>query len=382
VFQHVRQRLAEVAAGIETGALLDAGDLAPQIRNAVRRARVGGGGEQPDNAEFADQVSRRVESLDADIVEIDAPVHLRMDIGLGDDQRARFLQERHDLRRDLKQVLAAAQHAQVGRAHDAERRFQIGLQAMAGQNIIADAEEGEIVGQQPLQELNRLGDLIDRQRRRIGLQFGDDGIDALEHRPPVGHRQPHLAEHAAERVRQFTARGFVTDRLEMDVNEALARAARGIGGAQRDERAAVAPHAEDRVRHQLHIEPPLADFAHHRIDQKRHVVIGDFDHGDDVALARRFQRDGLAANLRHARLPLLEEIERALGQVGEIGGRVAQHVLGHRAAVKLRDEISRNVGPAFRQFGGGQRDRSSMAVRIFTFRTRASRATHHLVTRP
>ena len=84
------------------------------------------------------------------------------------------LQERHDLRREFEQLVAALEHAQFARAHDAERAVEIRLQRLAVDIVIAHAEEGEIVGQQPLQELDRLGDFIDRQRRRIGLEFGDD----------------------------------------------------------------------------------------------------------------------------------------------------------------------------------------------------------------
>jgi len=43
---------------------------------------IGGGGEQPDDAEFADQIAGGVEMLDTDIVEIDTPVHAGVDIGL------------------------------------------------------------------------------------------------------------------------------------------------------------------------------------------------------------------------------------------------------------------------------------------------------------
>ena len=105
--------------------------------------------------------------------------------------------------------------------------------------------------------------------------------------------------------------------------------------------------------HQLHIEPALGDFAHHRIDQERHVIIDDLDHRDRLALARFFQRDGRAADFRGARLPLLEKIERPLGQLGEIGGGVAQHVLGHRAGVELRDECCRDVVAAGGERGAG-----------------------------
>ena len=206
------------------------------------------------------------------------------------------------------------------RAHDAERAVEIGLQRVAVEGVVAHAEEGEIVGQQPLQELDRLGDLVDRQRRRIGLEIGDDAVDALEHGAPVLHRQPHFAEHARERAHDLGARGLVLDRLDMDMDEAFARAAGGVGGAERDELCAVAPHAEDRMRHQLHVEPALGELAHHRIDQERHVVVDDLDHRDRLALARLFQRHGLAADFRRARLPVFEKIERPLGQLGEIGG--------------------------------------------------------------
>ncbi len=42
--------------------------------------------------------------------------------------------------------------------------------------------------------------------------------------------------------------------------------------------AAVALNAEHRMRHQLHVEPALGEFAHHRVDQERHVVVDDLDH--------------------------------------------------------------------------------------------------------
>ena len=234
MLQHVGQRLAGMTVGIEAGALLDARDLAAEIRNAVRGARIGGGGEQPDDALFADQIAGFVETLDADIVEIHAPMHARMNVGLGDDQKARLLEERHDLRRVFEQLVAALEHAQFGRAHDAKRAVGIGLQRIAVEGVIAHAKEGEIVGQQPLQKLNRFGDFIDGQRRRIGFQIGYQAVDALQHGAPILHGQPHFAEYDRERAHDIGARGLVRDRLEMDMDEALARAAGGVGSAERD----------------------------------------------------------------------------------------------------------------------------------------------------
>ena len=117
--------------------------------------------------------------------------------------------------------------------------------------------------------------------------------------------------------------------------------------------AALAAHAEHRMRHQLYDEPPLADLGHHRVDQKRHVVIDNLDHRDRPALARSLQRHRCAANLRRARLAFREKIERALDQIGEIGGRVAQHVLRHRVGVELRGKIRRNVVAARGERGAG-----------------------------
>ena len=131
MLEHVRQRLAGMAARIEAGARLDGRDLAAQIRNAVRGARIGGRGEKSDDPMLADQIAGRVEALDADIVEIDAPVHARMNIRLGDDQRPRLLEERHDLRRDLEKLIAALEHTQFARAHDAERAFKLRFQRLA-----------------------------------------------------------------------------------------------------------------------------------------------------------------------------------------------------------------------------------------------------------
>ena len=130
MLQHVRQRLAGMAVGVESGARLDRRDLAAQIRDAVCRARIGGGGEQPDDAMLADEVAGRVEALDPDVIEINAPVHAGMNIGLGNDQQPRLLEKRHDLRRDLQEFVAALEHAQLARAHDAERAFKIRLEQL------------------------------------------------------------------------------------------------------------------------------------------------------------------------------------------------------------------------------------------------------------
>ena len=356
LLQHVGQSLAGMTVGIETGARFDAGYLAAQIGNAVGGARIGRRREQTDDAEFADQLARRIEPLDTDIVEIDAAMHARMNIRLGDDQRARLLQKRHDFRRYFEQFAATSQHAEVARPHDAKRGVEIGLDLLALDIVVAQAEESEIVGQQPLQELDRLGDLVDRQRRRIVLQIGDDGIDAIEHRPPVLHREPHFAEYVVERSDQIAARRFI-GRIEMNGDETLAGAG-GFGRSHRGQLAAIALHAEHRMRHQPDIEPMFGDFAHHRVDEERHIVVDELDDRHGLALAGVAQRHGLAANLGCARLPLAQKIVSPLGQHRDVVGAVAHHIFRHGAGKDMSDEGRRDVAAPADQNGGGIVDQS------------------------
>src|SRR5262245_33115182 len=113
---------------VNTGTRLDRRNLAAQIRNGPRGPSIGSRRKQPDDPVLADQIARRVEALHADVVEIDPPMHAGMDVRLGDDERTRFLQERHDLRRDLQQFIAALEHAQLSRTHDAKGTLKLRLE--------------------------------------------------------------------------------------------------------------------------------------------------------------------------------------------------------------------------------------------------------------
>ena len=129
------------------GALLDRCDLAAQIRDAVRCARIGGGGEQSNDAVFTNEIAGRIEALHADIIEVNAPVHAGMNIGLCNDQQTRLLQKGHDLRRNFQERTAASEHAQLARAHDAERALEIRFERLSINTVVTHAQEGEIVGQ-------------------------------------------------------------------------------------------------------------------------------------------------------------------------------------------------------------------------------------------
>ena len=168
-------------------------------------------------------------------------------------------------------------------------------------------------------------------------------LSAVAHGAPVLHREAHFAEHAIERGDEIGAGRGVADRIDMNMDEALARGGNRVGCADGSQLAAIAPHAEHRMRDQPHIEPAFGEFAHHRVDQERHVVVDDLDHRDRLALARGGERHDLAADLRCARRTLAQKIVGPPGKRGEIVGAIAQHVLGNGAGVKLRDECGWDV---------------------------------------
>src|SRR5262249_34513246 len=105
-----------MTAGIKTSTRFNCRDLTTQIRDAVRRGGIGGRSKKTNDRVFADEIARPIEALHADIVEIDAPVHASMNVGLGDDEKMRLLQKRHDLRCDLQKFITAFEHAQLARA--------------------------------------------------------------------------------------------------------------------------------------------------------------------------------------------------------------------------------------------------------------------------
>ncbi len=271
-----------MTGGIEAGPLFHRGDFPPQIRNAVRAARIGRRGEQPDDAVFADEIARRVETFDPDVVEVDAPVHTRVHVGLGYDQQPRLLHKSHDLWRGFEQLVAASEHAEFTRTHDTERAFEIRIQRLAVNLVVAHTQEREIVGEQPLEKLDGFGNFINGQRRRSGLEFGDYRSDAITHRAPILHREAYLAEHDFQRMHKIGA-GAIRNGRQMNMNEALAHVG-SVRCIDAGELAARAANAEHRVRDETDIESALGDLAHYRIDQKRHVVVDDLYYRDRVAI--------------------------------------------------------------------------------------------------
>ena len=175
-------------------------------------------------------------------------------IGLDDDQQGRLAHEVANFRRHHHHFAAAAQDLHVGIAQDAEafagrdvvRRIAVGREA-----IFAHAEEGEIVRAEPLQELVGFGDLVDRQRRRIGREGLDRFLDAVTHGAPVGDAGADVVQRPGEAVDQLLAIGIGVQAVDVEMNQAFARALCSLGqcfAVEAQQLALViALHGDDRV---------------------------------------------------------------------------------------------------------------------------------------
>ena len=348
--QHVDQRLAGMALRVEAGAADDVIDLAPQIGNGAGRAGVGGRGEQTAKSVLADQLAGGVEALDADIVELHAAVHTRAHRRLGDDQHPGLLQKFADFRSEGDELIAATQQPHLGRAQQSEPGFKDRLQRAGGVGVVARAQEGEIVAGQPFEKQDGLGNVLDRQRRRILPQVGDGRARPRQHRRPVLHADADLGENLFEAAEDLPPHRRVLQAVDVDADEAFAPDEPAFFKAGQPPRR-VALDRKHRMHQKSNVEAALVELPEHRIDEKRHVVIEDAEHPD--AGRGRCRRE---PQLGRALCALRQKAPRVCGEAGELLGAVALEVLGNRQREKLCEKIRRDRRLPRRQRRGGRAD--------------------------
>ena len=283
--EDVQQRLAVMAGGRQARPDDDVAHLAAQQRDVARRAVVGDRGEQPDEQPLADHLAVLVEPLHPDRVELHRAVHGRAPVRLVHHQELRLAQEVGDLGRHLDRLAGAFEQHRRLRPQYAAGRAGHGMDDRATVRpldiALAIAEEGEMVGIDPAQELARLVDLGGGKRRRRGVELGDHLGRADAHLGPVLDRGAHVGQHALDLLAHVAPAPGRVDRADLDMHGGFARRVLGrlVAGIDLGDAAlAVAPDGDHRVDHQvrrqLHRLQRLAD----RIHQERHVVVDDLDH--------------------------------------------------------------------------------------------------------
>ena len=216
--QHVHQRLAGVAHRVQADDVDHLCGLLAQHRDPAYGLGVGGRGEQAEEAALADDLAVVVELLHADVVEEDRAVHGRLRVGLGQHQEVLVAcAGGHRLREHARGRRVGAQDAEAGAGHGDQRL----LVAVGLEDVLAVAEEGEVVVGQPAQQGGALLDLVVGERWRVLLDVLDDPLDLGVHPLPVLDGVTDVDEHLGQLVLDL-ADLVVGDPVDLEVHPRLA----------------------------------------------------------------------------------------------------------------------------------------------------------------
>ena len=343
--EDVEKRLAIVAGRVEAGARHRTVQLLPEQRDTAWADVIGVGGEQADEAVFADDPALGVEGLDADGVHMDRPVHRRFAVGLGDQEQRRLADQ---LARVGRQGGRGARRMEDGeppvpedpqtRVLDDGAHHQL---VAAGEFVGAIAEEGEMVIIDPEQEFpGLLGVLLGDAGRRL-LHLVQDVADLVPHRLPVLDRDANTAEHALDIVAGFLHLPGGEMPVDLDVHVGfVARRARipVVADEIGDFAPGVALYADDGMGNPVDGHSAFVERRRHRIDEERHIVVDDLEHGVAGIPAMLLEARGVDPDLRLARLARGGKAPQRKGGAEQVLRGILGHVVGGGGGVVSADE--------------------------------------------
>ena len=352
-FEDRQQRLAVVAVCVEAGAAQDAVDPPAQQRHVLHQGVIGGGREQAGQAPLAGHPAVGVVGLHDHAVHRPDAMDQRRAVGLDDQDVLRPAREAgHRLAAAQPRLeqphLVAAQDAQRG-ARDQLVAQAAGLRRIVDIAVAAMAEEGEMVGFQPAQEILVLGQV----GRAAGRQVGD-GVEAgAPHRPPVLDRQPHFGQHAGEGGGELVEQMGIGLAVDLDMHHRFGpRPLAGLGRDAQKVAVEVAPRRYDRMGQQVDGDLAAIELVGDRIDQERHVVIDDLH--DGVAAFEAMVGGG---GVEHPDLGDAGQAAAGEGEQGDRGGgalvgRGRRQILVGDAAEDAAGEMGGFLAAAGVQSGG------------------------------
>ena len=328
--EDVAQALAVVAVRILAGRTQHMGDLAADQRHFVRGGLVGLGGEQAHEADLARGLAVGAVPAHADIIHVAAAMDARAQVGLGHHDRVADVDVRADLGRQDGRLAASAQDGAGLVAQDAQAAFRLvqrllgRIAAIGGAGIFIDAgaQEHEVVALQPVEEVEILGLLLGRHRRRRGLQFGDRTAHQGAHGLEVLHGVADVGQRFADARRQGRF-AVLADRGQPDLDHRAAHAATVGHGVE---------HGPDR-------EAGLGHLAHDAVDQERTVGLDDLEQvgGGLAAFGATHADDGFGDVLGvFAETP---EFGQGAGDVGDVQAR---QLLGRPVVLRLGGKAARS----------------------------------------
>ena len=325
------------------------------------RLRIRAGGEDAQEPPLAGDATLLVEDLDADVVEVGRAVHGRARVGLGDDEQLGLagllargrVQPGHRLGRRA----VVAEDAEAGAAHGGEQVLALVVHV---EGVLAVAEEGEVVGGQPLEEPGRGADLLRGDPHgRVVVQRKRDAAAPLAHLAPVLDGVADVAENGAQLGRDLLAVLRRGDAVDLQVHPRLGDDAelvlgRRVGVDLLEGADGVPSDDQLRVHDEMDGAAERVERGGDRVDEERHVVGDDLDDGVPAGPALRLDGRVRHVDVGGADGALTGEV--ALGQGGpeEVLRLAREEVLGRRVPVEhVQQPVDVLPGLLGSLFGGG-----------------------------
>ncbi len=341
--EDVHQRLAGMAAGLKPRHLDHLVDLAPHQRGVLATADIGARREQPDQTLFAGDPAFVVEVQDRDVVHVATAMHAGGGIGLGDDDGivgGGSVTAPTELAQRPNRCLAM-----LG-VHDAQSavgdRAQHAPVLTVFDDVLAVAQEREVIVGQPLEEVVRFLARFPGQGLVGFRQLASDLMGAIEHRPEIRHRPPHVAQGSEDALFDLGQHFGVVLPVDLQMHHRLGLPVFGLAlavfGQLHQMAALIADYPHDRVDDQVRRNAQLREGQHHRIDQEGHVVVDDLDDRVTRLPAVPVGMRVVDAEANFVAHPLAGEIQKAGGQGGQVLDRTVLELGNRHAPEETPDE--------------------------------------------
>src|SRR5690349_14919947 len=100
------------------------------------------------------------------------------------------------------------------------------------------------------------------------------------------------------------------------------------------------------MQHEMGVEPLFRQFRHDGIDQKRHVVVKNFNNRDVIEALTWGRLQGANPDLGRLQTPLAEKPPSSLSDLGNLRGLIMDNVFRGGAGEDLLDEVRWHIDDA------------------------------------
>ena len=251
-------------------------ELVVQERRLRGRLHVRLRREEPDHAGLADDLAVGVHVPHADVVHARAPMDRRVRVGLREDQQVAVFDAPPQARIERIQQRRFGERRAADVGEDAEtapgRRADGAPIGRVDQLVLAITEEDEVQLEEPVEEVDRLADLLRGVTHGGVARQLQHVVGAILHRLEVAHHQPDVTQDRLDPFLQVGSGCVGQTAIELEVHDRLA--VRGVPrrGDTLQTPLLVARRADDRVQDPADHQVPSRELLGDGVDQERRVV--------------------------------------------------------------------------------------------------------------